>query len=481
MARGLLREGVVPARRSPSLALSLLAIACNPGFEQLGVGQQTQAMSVCADGPTVFGIDVSRFQGAIEWPKVADAGVVYAWIQISRSLTDIDPRFEENWQGAKDAGILRGAYQRFQPDEDVAGQAQLFLDKLGPYQAGDLPPMLDVEDSGGLGPGAIAAAVQQWLDIVEPAVGVTPIIYTGYYFWRDEVGGPDFTRYPLWVPNYSADCPLVPPQWSRWTLHQYSSSATIPGITANTVDVNRFNGTLEELQALAAPPECGDGACTGGESSDSCLEDCPPCQVIGAAGDVVEDSSECFGAGGDPQFIRHENAGHGGSLQWTHATDLPQPANYGRWDLYFEEAGRYRIEAYTPAPYNQSRRAVYRVTHGGDETAVEADQTAVDGWNLIGELDFAAGGGQRIRLDDNTGEPNDTETKIAFDAIRLTRLDAAGDGDRDGGTTGEDRDGDLMGGCGVAGGGAPGAWLLVLLALLGRRPRRRGEERAPPP
>ncbi|MGN6106127.1 MAG: golvesin C-terminal-like domain-containing protein, partial [Kofleriaceae bacterium] len=129
----------------------------------------------------------------------------------------------------------------------------------------------------------------------------------------------------------------------------------------------------------------------------------------------------------------------------------------------FAEAGRYRIEAFTPAPHNQSRRAVYRVTHGSMTTEVPVDQQAVDGWNLIGELEFAAGGaGQSVRLDDNTGEPVDTQTKLVFDALRVTRLD---------GPTGEDGGDDS--GCAAAGAGAGAAWLAIALGVVTRRRRTR--------
>jgi lysozyme len=242
-------------RRAVWLA-AVLAPACT--LDEVSFGEATQAMSVCADGPTTYGIDVSRFQGDIDWNLVASSGVKFAFIQISRSLTDLDAKFAYNWKRAKEVGILRGAYQRFRPGMDVLGQAKLFVDKLGPFQQGDLPPMLDVEDADGLSSTQIASRVQEWLDHVEPRVGVRPIIYTGFYFWRDSVGGADFSAYPLWIANYSATCPLVPPAWTRWTFHQYSSTATIPGVTANTVDVNHFNGTLEELVALGEPPPADD-------------------------------------------------------------------------------------------------------------------------------------------------------------------------------------------------------------------------------
>jgi lysozyme len=402
------------------IVLCALLAAC--AIEQPTLGETSQQAAVCADGPTTFGIDVSRFQGDINWAQVKGAGVKFAWIQISRSLTDIDVKFPYNWAQAKANGILRGAYQRFHPAQDVIGQAKLFLDKLGPFEIGDMPPMLDVEDADGLNATQIAAAVKQWMDYVEPRVGVKPIIYTGYYFWRDSVGSADFSAHPLWIANYSATCPLVPDKWTRWAFHQYSSTVTLPGITANTVDVNKFNGTIEDLKALSAMPSCGDEACNGDETADSCPADCEPCHVIGAGADaIVDDTSACFQAGGDPMYMREENAGFGSSLRWTHATDAATAVSFGRWNLFFAEPGTYRVEAFTPAPFNASKQTTYEVHHGETVTPVLVDQSAVDGWTVIGDFEFVAGGnGQYIRVDDNTGEPSSTETKIVFDALRFT-------------------------------------------------------------
>lgn len=463
-----------------ALFAAFAAAACVPGDRDDSgmppkLAEVSQEMAVCADGPTVYGIDVSRFQGDIDWQKVANHGVKYAWIQISRSLTDVDAKFAYNWKRAKDVGILRGAYQRFQPGQDVIGQAKLFLEKLGPFQKGDMPPMLDVEDSNGLSASQIAAAVKQWIDYVEPRVGVKPIIYTGYYFWRDSVGGADFSKYPLWIANYSATCPLVPPKWTKWTFHQYSSTATIPGITANTVDVNKFNGTMADLMALAAVPECGDSMCNGEETADTCPGDCEPCQMIdGSPGladeGIVDDTSACFRAGGDPMYIREEDTGFNSTLKWTHTTDAEMASNYGRWLLHFNDAGRYRVEAYTPAPFNGSKQAVYKVRHGETLTPMMVDQSAVDGWNVIGEFDFVAGGhGQYVRVDDNTGEANDTNTKLVFDALRFTRVDMPAGEEP---PPGEEPPADA--GCSAS--AQPG--YLALLALLAIPRRRRRDARS---
>ena len=163
-----------------AVLVSLAALpACVAGDEAPAIEHTQYAAEACADGDTLYGIDVSRFQGTINWQQVKGHGVKYAWIQVSRFLNDIDAQFEANWAGAKANGILRGAYQRFHPGESVSGQAQIMLDKIGTLEANDLPPMLDVEDADGLSKSQVAAAVQQWMDIVEPAVGVKPFIYTG--------------------------------------------------------------------------------------------------------------------------------------------------------------------------------------------------------------------------------------------------------------------------------------------------------------
>ena len=96
--------------------------------------------------------------------------------------------------------------------------------------------------------------------------------------------------------------------------------------------------------------------------------------------------------------VRAESAGHGGSLKWTHATDAAAAANFGVWKLYFEQAGLYRVEAHTPAPWAMSKQTVYQIEHSGQSTAADVDQTAVDGWTAIADLEFACEcrGGLRV-------------------------------------------------------------------------------------
>ncbi len=207
---------------------------------------------VCANGATTKGIDISKWQGTIDWAKVKTAGIEFAFVRVSDGANTKDLKFASNWSGAKAAGIIRGAYQFFRPSQSVTTQADLMIDALGgTYTPGDLPPVIDVEDDGGLSPATVAARTRQWVDRVSTRLGVKPIVYTGKFFWRDEVGSPaSFAPNPLWIAQYTSLCPDLPAPWARWTFWQYTDAGSVNGI-AGGVDMNRFNGTVAQLRAFA--------------------------------------------------------------------------------------------------------------------------------------------------------------------------------------------------------------------------------------
>lgn len=209
---------------------------------------------ICAQSPTTLrGIDVSKYQGTINWTKVKDSGVTFGFIRVSDGRNTRDQKFAANWANARAAGVVRGPYQFFRPTQDAVAQAQLLIDALGQdYDAADLPPVIDVEVDGGLAPATVRARVQRWIDHVEAQLGRKPIIYSGAYFWRDEVGGGDeFERHPLWIAQYTSLCPRLPQPWERWAFWQHTDSGRVPGITGK-VDTNRFDGTRADLDALIA-------------------------------------------------------------------------------------------------------------------------------------------------------------------------------------------------------------------------------------
>lgn len=389
----------------------------------LRIETDPQAGGVCAPGETVFGIDVSYYQGNIDWNAVAADGVQFAIIRVSHSLQFFDPEFEDNLAGARAAGIHAGVYQFFEPGEDPVAQADLLLDSMGPLLPGDLPPMIDVESTGGLGSAAINDAIHAWIDRVESTLGVKPLVYSGYYFWNDNVGSSDFGEYPLMLPWYGVDCPGgVPTGWDMWTIHQYCDCGSVAGISGN-VDVDRFNGTIADLEALSFAPVCGDATCSGAETPYTCAEDCPPCGVIAAGGGTIDNGDACYRLYGDAAYWREEPVGEGGTSVWTYATNYDMPYNYAIWQLHFLEAGRYDVEVHVTQPFGQSKTASYQVRHAGGDTPVPIDQSASDGWVSLGEFQFDAAADHTVRLDDNTGELPDANVQLVYDAIRLTRLD----------------------------------------------------------
>lgn len=216
---------------------------------QLGTVQEPITARMCPSGATVPGIDVSMYQGSIDWRAVAASGIAFAVTRIGDG-TYQDPTFATNWNGIKAAGLIRGAYQFFEPGVDPLAQARIVVAKVGRLGAGDLPVMLDVEATGGQSPETITARIHQWIDAVAAGTGKTPYIYTGSYFWDASVRSADFASLPLHIAWYGTQCPGLPNVWSRWTFHQYSSTGRVSGIAGN-VDMDVFNGTLAQLAAFA--------------------------------------------------------------------------------------------------------------------------------------------------------------------------------------------------------------------------------------
>ena len=201
-------------------------------------------------GYSVHGIDVSAYQGHIDWPEVARQRVRFAFIKASEGATLRDARFGRNWREARAAGIVSGAYHYYLPNRDGGRQAALFI-KTVPLRSGDLPPVLDVEAPRFHDVAALRRGVRAWLAAVQAHYGVRPILYSNYTFYQRYLAG-HFDDYPLWLAHYEVARPALPAE--RWIIWQHSDEAYVPGIRG-PVDFNVFQGSYEALQALrvAAP------------------------------------------------------------------------------------------------------------------------------------------------------------------------------------------------------------------------------------
>jgi lysozyme len=244
-----------------TFAVAALGACSDPATENVCVDESASPLRVCAPGATVKGIDVSYYQGTIDWAKVKAAGKVYAFVRVSDGLDYPDSQFARNWTETKKNGVLRGVYQYFRPGKDPIQQAELLLTKLtaaGGMKSDDLPVVLDVETADGQSGATVVARAKQWLAHVEKATGKKPIVYTAAFM--SQTIGSGLAAYPLWVANYGATCPSMPTGWSAWKFWQYSSTGAVAGISGN-VDLNDWNGTLAELKTFAgatnATPDAG--------------------------------------------------------------------------------------------------------------------------------------------------------------------------------------------------------------------------------
>jgi GH25 family lysozyme M1 (1,4-beta-N-acetylmuramidase) len=197
------------------------------------------------------GIDISHWQGSIDWRRVADDGISFAIAKASQGTGFVDDRYAANRAGARSAGVTFGAYHFADPDPragDARAEADHFLEVADP-RPGELIPTLDIERNGGLSPAALRTWVRTWLERVRARLGVRPMIYTGPYFWETSMGGTslfaDLGYDVLWVAHWTDGSPTVPGgNWGGhgWTFWQYTDCERVAGI-AGCVDGDRFNGT----------------------------------------------------------------------------------------------------------------------------------------------------------------------------------------------------------------------------------------------
>lgn len=185
------------------------------------------------------GVDVSHWQNAIDWSQVAGARYRFAIMKATEGQTYDDPMYDINRSQANAAGVWVGAYHFARPDttpNDATIEADHFTSVARPAR-GDIVPVLDIEDAGGLPPAELISWIATWLERVEATVGVKPMIYTGPNFWRTSTG--DSTKFAdhgyrlLWVANWFVPRPDVPANnWggSGWTFWQYDDCGSVPGI-----------------------------------------------------------------------------------------------------------------------------------------------------------------------------------------------------------------------------------------------------------
>ncbi|WP_052675977.1 glycoside hydrolase family 25 protein [Paenibacillus sp. IHBB 10380] len=211
------------------------------------------------------GIDVSHWQGTIDWKKVVASGISFVFIKATQN--SMDKKFIDNVKGAKAAGLLVGAYHYIDDSVTTADKAkaaaQTFykaIQNAGGVSVFDLPLIMDYESNkSNLSRAAITAVAKSFLEEIHRLTGVKPLVYTYPSFIGNFTGLSD---YPLWIARYNAStAPDNASGWTRWDFWQYSDgtaggmlpsgSRKVNGI-AGQVDLNEFDGTVDELRARYA-------------------------------------------------------------------------------------------------------------------------------------------------------------------------------------------------------------------------------------
>jgi GH25 family lysozyme M1 (1,4-beta-N-acetylmuramidase) len=250
----------MPSSRGATALFLLCAVsACAETFDA----------SLNATASHLRGIDVSHYQGSIDWHAVASSGISFACAKATEGTSYVDSTFATNWNGMRAAGLIRCAYHFARPGSNATLQALHFVDtvnKAGGFRASKtLQLMLDLESTDGLGPKAVWAWTQEFVAELKRLTGRPGIIYTGLYFWNGKVGAPaDNLDCPLWVASYTHPAPAgIPKAWPEgWAFWQYSDNgasspggpaAHIPGVSGTSVDVDYFRYSETTLAKFCFP------------------------------------------------------------------------------------------------------------------------------------------------------------------------------------------------------------------------------------
>lgn len=203
----------------------------------------------------IHGIDISKWQGEIDWAEVKRAGTAFAYIKATEGGDHMDERFMQNWQGAKAAGVPRGAYHFVFWCRSAEEQARWFKQNV-PRDADQLPPVLDVEWNGHSKtcPKKIDTALARekiaiLLKAMQEHTGKRPVIYTDITFHADVLEGHPLSN-DFWLRSVAAE-PHEKYESRHWKFWQFTTTGRVPGIKG-AVDRNVFHGSRADWNRYLA-------------------------------------------------------------------------------------------------------------------------------------------------------------------------------------------------------------------------------------
>jgi GH25 family lysozyme M1 (1,4-beta-N-acetylmuramidase) len=257
----------VPAAASDSLPTNPAsdpALMAYISSHDTPMGAEIRAHESTSPGPVspmvtqTPGLDVSGYQGNVNWSTVSADGAKFVYIKATEDTDYTNPYFSQQYDGSYNVGIIRGSYHYAHPNDGTgATQAAYFIAHGGGWSSDGktLPGAIDMEwgtsaqggDCWGISQSAMASFITSFANYYDSHEGVYPVIYTSTSWWSECVGtaanysGND----PLWVARYASSVGSLPYNWGFQTIWQYADSGTFPG------DQDYFNGPYSGVQALA--------------------------------------------------------------------------------------------------------------------------------------------------------------------------------------------------------------------------------------
>lgn len=202
----------------------------------------------------VYGIDVSHFQGTINWNKINN--IAFAICKATEGITYTDPGFLSNWSELKTQGMIRGAYHFYVSTDDPVAQSQNFLRAVKDYTKGDLPLIIDIERASIRNHSGSAIQLVdnllQMLQIIEKKTQIRPILYTNTSFAQSYLSDDRLAAYPLWIADYTKNkTPVIPMPWSPndWLFWQKTDTYDLDPENKH-IDKDLFHGSLEKLHTI---------------------------------------------------------------------------------------------------------------------------------------------------------------------------------------------------------------------------------------
>ncbi|MBP3213492.1 MAG: glycosyl hydrolase family 25 [Bacteroidaceae bacterium] len=200
-----------------------------------------QASSRYPTGPLLHGIDVSHYQGRINWDEVArDSKITYVYLKATEGTGNVDGTYRYNFSECKRVGLKVGAYHFFRPHLSAKAQFDNFVSQVDTKKQ-DLLPVVDIETMNGTSDAVMQSRLLELCELLEKEYGKKPIIYTGKNFFNKHIYGNARLRgYKFFIAAYSFIEPELYGNFD-YVMWQYSATGSVRGIRGN-VDMSRFVG-----------------------------------------------------------------------------------------------------------------------------------------------------------------------------------------------------------------------------------------------